>query len=116
MEQKELEVYKKYADYQTRQVILKLFIAENKQIAYLGTEANKFMQVVKAEEKLENLENEFVEFIKKNFELLDNLRNDDELKKEVEKECKISIEKQREIAFELIGRRKSIEELYEEMK
>ena len=115
MEQKELEIFNKYADYQTKQMILKLYIVGNKQIAYMGTQADKMFNVLKAEGKLNNLEDEFDTFIKDNFDLLNSLRTNEELKKEVEKECKISVEKQREIAFELIGKRKSIEELYGEL-
>ena len=115
MEQKELEIYKKYADFQTKQMILTLYIAGNKQIAYLGTQADKCIQEIKAEETLNTIEEEFDEFVKDNFELLNNLRDDEKLVEQVEKECKISIEKQREIAFELIGKRKSIDELYAEL-
>lgn len=96
-----------------QQLVLKVKVKQNHQIAYLGDDMDKMMEFVKYQDQLEEFEKNFVEFIEANEEHLDM----EELHKLAElKEYKVTSERQKELSKELINKEYTVDELLDLVK
>ena len=106
------EVYKKFFELKTKQMIAQLYLALRQQPGYTQDPVALMVKVMKVKDRLDTVEKEMYELIMANQEYFEK---EDVQAASADPEYRISVEKQRELAEEMVGRKLSLEELYDKL-
>lgn len=107
------EVYKKFFELKAKQMIAQLYLALRQQLGYTQDQVDLMMKVMKVKDKLDTVEKEMYELIMANQEYFE--KPEDVQAASADPEYKVSVEKQRELAEEMVGMKLSLEELYDKL-
>lgn len=106
------ELLDKFFEYKCKQMLLKLWLLAFARPGYVGSEFGLCMKHMEVQAELESVEEEMMKFLITNKdELLAKYTQDD--LKAYGQEYKISMERQKELSKEALGREYTIEELME---
>lgn len=107
------EVYKKFFELKAKQMIAQLYLSLRQQPGYTQDQVDLMMKVMKVRDRLDTVEKEMSELIIANQEYFE--KPEDVQAASADPEYRISVEKQREFAEEMVDMKLSLEELYNKL-
>lgn len=105
------ETLDKFFEMKCKQMLLKLWLAAFAKPGYVGSEVGLCMERMEVQAKLESVEEEMLELLKANEAFFRSADLEGYCR-----EYKISVERQRELSKEVLGREYAVEDLVEEVE
>ena len=102
------ELLDRFFELKCKQMLLKLWLTAFAKPGYVGSEAGLCMEHMSVQAKLENIEEEMLELLKANEAFFRSADLEGYCR-----EYKISMDRQKEISKEILGREYTVEDLFE---